>query len=241
MILDTDVPTIFPKTIVSALIKRNRELFPPFGLSVIPAEIISKEEANNHRQLIAQYLGFKPEEMKYQKQTHSAIVREIDIYSLEIESDAMITNQTGIALCVKIADCCAILVYDPIHRAIAAIHSGWKGTRQNIVKHTIEKLQSRFGSKPSDLLVYVSACASAANYEVGDNFEDYFPDSVQRLNGKLHFDNRKEIRSQLIKSGVNPTLIEVSEKCTIADDSYHSFRRDGVKSGRMLAVIGMRN
>jgi polyphenol oxidase len=42
--------------------------------------------------------------------------------------------------------------------------------------------------------------------------------------------------------GVPETNIEVSESCTICNaDTFHSYRRDGNESGRMMGIIGMVN
>ncbi|MCK5742328.1 MAG: polyphenol oxidase family protein, partial [Chlorobi bacterium] len=93
----------------------------------------------------------------------------------------------------------------------------------------------------NDLKVYLSPCASVKKYETGQEFKEYFPDSVIQSGEKYYFDNHKEIKNQLIQSGINADNIEVSDVCTISDTDYHSFRRDGNKSGRMSAFIGIRD
>ena len=59
--------------------------------------------------------------------------------------DAMICNTPNIPLVVFSADCGIILLYDPIRRAIGAVHAGWRGVAQGIVKKTVEKMAEAFG------------------------------------------------------------------------------------------------
>ena len=42
-----------------------------------------------------------------------------------------------------------------------------------------------------------------------------------------------------VERGVSAGLVELDERCTICSPHYHSYRRDGARSGRMFAVIGM--
>ncbi len=178
----------------------------------------------------------------YQKQIHSDIVLiDPKPNSIEIiESDAIISNLSGILYNVSIADCQAILVYDPINNAIAAIHSGWKGTSLNIVGKTISKLIDTYGTNPSKLLVYLAPSACLDNYEVGIEFTELFPETTIKIEDKFYFDNRKEISNQLLEAGIRNNNIESNMECTITNIRYHSYRRDKNASGRMSAFIGIR-
>ena len=103
-------------------------------------------------------------------------------------------------------------------------------------------MAERFGADPKEILVYVSACAGGRAYQVGEEVARYFPDSVIPAdNGKFLLDVRNEIRRQVIDIGIMPEHIEVSESCTITDERYHSFRRDGRFSGRMAAAIVLKS
>lgn len=193
------------------------------------------------KQLIETIENNKIDTYYFQKQTHSNIVLEIDKYNISglINSDAIITNEKGILLNVSIADCQAILIFDKVSMSIAAIHSGWKGTKLNIVAKTIKSMIDKYNVIPNNLLVYLSPSASVQNYEVGEEFTEYFANSVIKRDGKFYFDNRKEIISQLLSIGVKKENIESNDKCTIINDRLHSYRRDRNLSGRMSAFIGM--
>src|SRR5918992_1184640 len=52
--------------------------------------------------------------------------------------DALITDQPGVTVAVRTADCVPVLVYDRGRKAAAAIHAGWRGALAGIVPKTIQ-------------------------------------------------------------------------------------------------------
>ncbi|HYF02839.1 MAG TPA: peptidoglycan editing factor PgeF [Patescibacteria group bacterium] len=243
-IIDIEKPVIFPeKSIISGVTKRNLRAFPnQGGLSLSPGKILSKEELADHRKAFAEGLGIPTDILKFQNQVHGDMIRVITPDSKTEASDGMITSFKNIVLCIIIADCAAVLMYDPKNSVIAGFHSGWRGTQLNIVGKGINILKDNFKSDPADLLVYVSPCASGERYIVREDVAQHFPRSVKRINNKEYlFDNRMEIQLQLHEAGVPRSNIEVSDGCTIGGEiDYHSYRRDGERSGRMAAFIGMK-
>lgn len=176
----------------------------------------------------------------YQNQIHSDIINDLSKIDAQIESDAIVCNESGILLNVSIADCQSILVYDAVNQVIVAIHSGWKGTKLNIVTKAIKRLKVDYNTNPSDLLIFLPPSASVQNYEVGEEFMDLFPKSTISIDGKYYFDNRKEIINQLLDSGIKIINIESLNECTISNNRFHSYRRDKAQSGRMSAFIGIK-
>lgn len=243
MNIDILKPAIFPEDkILSGVTKKNIDSFPPCGMSFTEAETYSNEEIENHKTLFAEYMNVKKDFLKFQHQVHGTTIQVIDKSSYLKDSDGMITDQKSIVLCVKIADCCAILVYDPNNHAIGAFHSGWRGTQQKISQVGIRYMQKKYGSVPYDMMIYLSPCASGKNYEVGYDVAQYFPKNTRKKdNGKYLFDNQQEIYDHLLEIGADEKKIERSEICTIEDRNYHSYRRDNEESGRMCAFISLRN
>ena len=241
-IIEITTPDIFDNhRIISGVTRRNLSLFPEIGFNISPTEIISADEIIKHKQILADNLSLPIEKCFFQKQVHGDRIDVItDNYQI-VERDGMISNIRGIVLNINIADCCAVLFHDPANEAVGAVHSGWKGTKLNISSKAIAMMTREFGSDPTDIKVYLSPCASVNKYETGQEFKEYFPDSVIQSSGKYYFDNHKEIKNQLIQSGINSDNIEVSGICTISDTDYHSFRRDRNKSGRMAAFIGIKD
>jgi len=235
-------PNIFPESLIlSGITKRNTRLFPETGFSIYKADILTESEALNHKRILASQLGVHPEQMKCNKQVHGNNVVYMKRDSESTEADGIITDERGLLIYVKLADCAGILLFDPVKQIIAALHSGWRGTKQNIVKTGVNKLVETFSVNPNDLLAYVTPSASGKNYEVGWDVAEHFSEHIMPLgNGKYLFDNKSAITEQLKKCGLPQTSIEISDICTIADTDYHSFRRDGVKSGRMAAYIQLK-
>lgn len=243
MALDYIEPKIFDKSkIFSGVTTRNGSVFPKLGLSLSKAEILTDDELNLHRRTFAKLLSIPYDAMKYQKQIHSVIINEVFADTPVMESDGMFTSSKDLVLNISIADCAAVLIHDSINEVVMGLHSGWKGTSQNIVADGIKILSDKYGSNPADLLVYISPAASGKVYEVGEEVAKYFPRSVTPIaNGKYLFDNKQEITFQLIDNGVSEANIEVSDECTISNSELHSFRRDKEKSGRMSAFIMMKS
>lgn len=239
--IDIITPTIFPNDIISGV--ATGCVLDSEKMSYFETPYYSSESIINSRNTLESLNINVISRFYYQKQIHSDIIlidktsKSTDI----IESDAVISNHTGILYNVSIADCQAILAYDPVNKAVAAIHSGWKGTSLDIVGKTLIKMTDTYGTEPSDLLVYLAPSACVDNYEVGPEFNDIFPKATIRLEGKYYFDNRKEILNQLLVTGVQKKNIESNNDCTITNNRYHSYRRDKGDSGRMSAFIGIRS
>ncbi len=159
--------------------------------------------------------------------------------------DAVNTNQPNVFCCVSIADCTPVLIYDVKNEAVAAIHAGWRSTVANIVTETLTAMKSNYGTNGEDCVAFIGACIGESNFEVGEEVAIQFKDDVKRFDAtkqKYFVDLKKENKNQLMKFGLKENNIEISNYCTIADnDKFFSYRKEKGVTGRMLAVIGMRN
>lgn len=234
-------PNIFPANITAGVTEKNIEEFPEFGFSIYDTGYIGQDYIQNCLTHLADRLSINKESIIKQKQIHTDNILFINNQNDCGESDGMFTNQRNYCLSVSIADCVAILIYDIKNNVIAAVHSGWKGTKLNIIGKTIEKLQSQFNSRVTDLLFYISPSASVENYEVGKEFLNYFPKYVILKNGKYYFDNKSAVLDQILNKNIDLRQIEISDLDTISNENLHSFRRDKNKSGRMAAFVMMKN
>lgn len=156
--------------------------------------------------------------------------------------DALITNISDIQLAVTVADCTPILIFDPIQKAVAAIHAGWRGTAQQIVLKTIKAMQKEFNTSPSDCLGYIGTCIDECSFEVGEEVALNFTDPYKRWDGKkgkFFIDLKSANRDQLRSAGLRLENIEVSPYSTfVHHENYFSYRFDQGVTGRMLATIG---
>lgn len=142
------------------------------------------------------------------------------------ETDALITKQKNIALCIRHADCQAALFYDKYNHIIAIVHAGWKGLVQNIYSKTVKRMREKFGTNPKDILVCISPSLGPTVSEYihhADAFPKYFYAFQTAPN---YFDFWKLGTYQLTQVGVQKNNIEVSEICTfLSPDHFFSYRR----------------
>jgi YfiH family protein len=162
--------------------------------------------------------------------------------------DALVTDQPGLAVTVRTADCVPVLIHDPVHRAVAAIHAGWRGAVAGIVPKTIAALAQRFGSTACSLRMAVGPSAGPCCYEVDEpvlkKLRDVFPDWRLVVNGqggpKGLLDLREFVRRQALMTGLTEAAIAVANACTICHPSlFFSYRREGAVKHTMVSGIAL--
>ncbi|AKM81932.1 TPA: peptidoglycan editing factor PgeF [Candidatus Berkelbacteria bacterium] len=161
-----------------------------------------------------------------------------------IEADGLITAEKGIYLGITTADCLPILIYDPANRVVAAIHAGWRGIIDQIVPRAIEKFKE-FGSDPENLIVGVGPGICQKHFVVKNEvlkiFLDRYPSVTFVRNKDGYVDLKKALFDDLKKAGVSKDNIEIADFCTVCDNGiYGSFRKEGEKGPKMIAVIGLK-
>lgn len=191
------------------------------------------------RAALARSYGLQTQDVHILTQVHGRTVVAADTSVDGLEGDAMIARGEGFLLAVKVADCCPILLYDPVTQAMAAVHSGWRGTHAAIASAAVDAMQATYGVDPSTLLAMVGPCAGAERYEVQRDVATLFPDHLRiDAAGRTFLDNQQAVTDQLIATGIPERHILRDPSCTITDARYHSYRRDGQRAGRSLAYIG---
>lgn len=167
-------------------------------------------------------------------------------------ADAVFTRDPNRFIGVVVADCVPILILDPVQKAVAAVHAGWRGTAGGILADTIDRMMSVYGSRPADLRVSVGPSIRSCCYNVGVEVADAvsaasaspgkpIEEFAHQREGKLYLDLAGANRYQAIRRGVPPERIEVVEACTCCQaERFHSFRRDGTGAGRQGAFIRLR-
>ncbi len=161
--------------------------------------------------------------------------------------DALMTQLRGVCVGVSTADCIPVLLYDPSHQAVAAIHAGWRGTVQRIVVKTLQAMAGTYGTRAHDVRAVVGPGISLANFEVGQEVYDRFAEArfdmgrIAQLYDKWHLDLPLCNQLQLQAVGVRSENILASDICTFDRvDDYFSARRLGTASGRIFTGIILR-
>ncbi|WP_066060425.1 peptidoglycan editing factor PgeF [Candidatus Desulfofervidus auxilii] len=199
------------------------------------------EAVKKNLELVKTYMGAK--RIVWSRQIHdkNILIVQDDTLPPFKGYDAFITSCSYTALLVKLADCQGILLCDPERRVIAAIHCGWRGNVCNIIGATIEEMQDKFGSAPSDIWAGISPSLGPCCGEIKD-YKTLLPVSLWPYKIKEHcFDWWVISHDQLVATGVPSNHIEIAHICTVCDKRFFSYRRDRKKTGRFGAVIMLTN
>ena len=193
-------------------------------------------------------------------QVHGVVIREVTDPMTTREQlegvDALITNVPGVAISVRTADCIPVLLYDPVHKAVAAVHAGWRGTVMRISQKVISEMQQRYGTDATDLKAVIGPGIGPESFQVGQEVADEFAKAVfpmeqilkdcgpkastadNPMAGGLHIDLWRANEWLLEQSGVKTQNIQVAGICTYRNnDRFYSARREGIKCGRIINVI----
>ena len=217
-----------------------------------------------NRRLLCSELGIADSQLLYPHQTHGCKVVEIDRELLALPSgeqqqrldgvDAVVTRQRGICIGVSTADCIPIIIYDPRHHAVAAVHAGWRGTVGRIVQKAVAKMAARFGSEAGSMSAVIGPGISKKNFEVGWEVWQQFADAgfpmdaisdSAELNDRgrrPHIDLLRCNKLQLIEAGLSGHAVTECGICTYDNTAdFFSARRLGIDSGRIFTGVMLRN
>lgn len=208
------------------------------------------------RARICRMLGIDDSHLVYPHQTHGTVVRQIGTEFPHLSPaakkmilegvDAVITDVPGTCVAVSTADCIPVLIYDPVCRAAAAVHAGWRGTVRRIVRKAVEQMTAAYGTSCGDLRCVIGPGISLDSFEVGDEVYKEFADAgfpmgqIAVRREKYHIDLPAANRIELEDMGVPCDNIYIKGVCTYKhSDEYFSARHDGADTGRMLSGVLM--
>jgi polyphenol oxidase len=153
--------------------------------------------------------------------------------------DILLTNQPGLGLMIKQADCQSVILYDPEQRAVANLHCGWRGNVRGVIGEGIRKMQAVYGADPERLLAAIGpslgpCCAEFIHYK------NELPEEAWKYQVRpLYFDLWQWSRDQLRAAGVREEHIAVAGICTACHtEEFYSYRREKV-TGRFGTVAGL--
>lgn len=194
------------------------------------------------KQFLSERLGFSLETAANIRQVHGnkiLVVREDDRASGDgrQEADGLVTASINLPLLIRTADCLPVFMYDKKYKCIGLVHAGWRGCRQNIVRQALRLMKEQWQTKPEDVQIGLGPAIRSCCYEVGREFEGYFPRGVVIKEGRYHLDLSLVTRHQLDDLGVRGENISDCGICTCCDQNYFSYRRDGTAAGRMVSLL----
>ncbi|MBR1545477.1 MAG: peptidoglycan editing factor PgeF [Prevotella sp.] len=200
-----------------------------------------------NRHALATLLGIDESHIVMPHQVHGTEVRRIDGPQQEVIEgvDAVMTNVSKLCIGVSTADCIPVIIYDKEHHAACAVHAGWRGTVQRIVRVAVETMCKTYGSDPSQMKAVVGPGISLESFEVGEEVYQQFADAgfnmrlIARKYAKWHIDLPTCNRLQLAEAGI--TDVYMSGICTYQQyHDYFSARRLGINSGRIFTGVMIR-
>jgi YfiH family protein len=220
---------------------------PPYAsLNVALSVGDKKKSVDRNRELIRRRID--ADALIFVSQVHGqqiAILRNEDGAAGEnplgeaVTADAMVTDRPRWYPAIQVADCQAVLLYEPVHRVIANIHCGWRGSILNIIGRTVDAMIVSFKCEPGHMWAGIGpslgpCCAEFVNYKTE------IPEALWRYKvSNHHFDFWSISSAQLVKAGVPAQNIENGRICTrCRSDEFFSYRA-GKITGRFAAVIGL--
>jgi YfiH family protein len=216
------------------------------GISSAPFDSLNlggSEDSPGHisrnRKIALEKLGLQNFELCNLKQVHG---NKVNIAKPgQQEGDALVSKEKNLVLAISIADCHPILFHDPVNNVIGAAHAGWRGTVSSIAGNTVKAMQD-LGAHLDQIKVAIGQGICQDNFEVGpeviQQFEAAgFPSTCWKNNKvDLTLCNQHVLK----QSGIRTENTWTMNRCTF-EPSFFSYRRDKGVTGRMWAVIAMKD
>ena len=211
----------------------------------------NKNTVLKNRLIAMKNLNLNKKKLILIKQTHSSKVIRISESNLgqNLEADGVITSLNNVVLGILTADCAPIFIYDDNNKFVCNLHSGWKGTLNNISQKAI-KLFDKYQIKRKNLTAIVGPCLSVKNYEVDNNFQKKFIEKDIKYSRFFHYKNKKKSYFNL-RALINYQLSELGLKRihNINRDTYSNYnlffshrraKHNGQKTtGRLINLISL--
>lgn len=202
------------------------------------------------KNLTADYLGIKVEDLVNPAQTHSS---NVAIAELECnrypETDGLILTNKTQGVYLRFADCVPVILYDKKNNIGAVSHAGWRGTVARIVPKTIRKMMEITKSDDlKNIYVVIGAAIGGCCYNVGDEViegvkssVDDYSDLFRKDGEKVFVDLKLTNARQVEEMGIPKSNIDICPYCTSCrNDMFFSYRKENGTSNRHNAVIKLK-
>jgi YfiH family protein len=180
-------------------------------------------------------LQLKDIQLALPRQIHGNRTAIVTVAREYADTDALITDKPGIGLTIQVADCLPIFLYDSNRLCIGLVHAGWRGTVNQIALHAVHAMISEYRSNPADIRAFIGPSIGPLCYEVGN---EVIPKFKRKYVHDGHVNLWQCNQDQLIQAGIPVQQIQISGICTHChSELFYSHRADGVRTGRMMAVM----
>ena len=193
-----------------------------------------------NRERLARELAVEPGRLVWMQQVHGTGVAVVDRpqEAPVAATDALVTAERGLVLCVLVADCVPVLLADAEAGVVAAVHAGREGVRQGVVPAALAAMRD-LGARPAATTALLGPAVCGADYEVpaamqADVARVAPAAAVGTRAGTPGLDLRAGLAELLRGAGVGQVVHD--PRCTVEDRRLFSHRRDGV-TGRQAGVV----
>jgi YfiH family protein len=149
----------------------------------------------------------------------------------EVEADGQATALSDLGALVLTADCLPVAL--GATGAVAMVHAGWRGLAAGVLEEGVRAVRELGGE--DDLVAIIGPGAGPCCYEVGEEVHAAFG-GAHRAQGPhtRNIDLKAIARDKLLAVGVSE--IRDIAMCTICDERFFSYRREGARAGRQGAA-----
>ncbi|MBP3634561.1 MAG: peptidoglycan editing factor PgeF [Oscillospiraceae bacterium] len=211
-----------------------------------------KENVVENYRILGDAVGFSPEQTVFTKQQHTDIIRVVTkencgegLFRDTTEvCDGHITDCPDVALVTFSADCTPVLLFDPVRRAIGAVHAGWRGTAQGIAAKAVDAMVREFGCERQNIRAAIGPCIGKCCFETDWDVPQAMLDALgpkavtafSQKGEKYHVDLKFCNALWLQRAGVG--ALDISPDCTACcTDRYWSHRKQGDLRGSLAGII----
>lgn len=243
----------------------NLSLAREVAMHMEASEEESRAKVRENHERLASAIGYTTDALIFSNQTHTdniRIMQDIDRgngFTRPNEyhdTDGMMTDITGQALMTFYADCVPLLIVDPVHKAIANVHSGWRGTIKGIGAKAVRMMHEVYGSDPSKMVAAIgpSICMDCfeVSKDVAEKFLDKYDASVSKKmvregrltetgEQKYHVDLQLACMENFLEAGLKKQNVSVPDLCTSCNmEHLFSHRASHGRRGNQAAVLMLR-
>ncbi|WP_460847212.1 polyphenol oxidase family protein [Nocardioides ultimimeridianus] len=152
------------------------------------------------------------------------------------QGDALVTTRAGTGLMIRVADCVPVLLADASAGVIGAAHAGRRGVELDVVSRTVERMRE-LGAE--GLRAWIGPHVCGRCYEVPAEMREEVAAIVPATYAETSWgtpalDLGAGVEAQLAAAGVPSERVP---GCTLEDDRFHSYRRDGSAAGRIAGLV----
>lgn len=219
-----------------------------FKAKHIKAGLISKrktpaDQSKSDYKFICNKLGLDKTGLVIPEQVHSNRIRICGEAGSPVKTDGLINlNNNSIVLSIRVADCIPVYLADPENKIIGLIHAGWRGIVDNIIAEALKNFKY-LGCDPGNITALLGPSVRQCCFEVGPDVAEKFSDQYVKYkeNNHPYVSLQAKVIGDLLYNGMTLSNVHDAGECSVCNEEFESYRRDGNYAGRMIAVIGFSN